>query len=112
MRSALLVLQMLQAKVVYDEMPIDVLYDQAKHAKRVVAIEPILVGRLVLPPCVVKCKTLSEESVHPYRVPIRVTMLSVAVAESSDPAATVVGSSDPAAAVVATRGTSGERKST
>ena len=119
MRSALLVLQMLQAKVGYDEMPIDVLYNLAKNAKRVVAIQPILAGSLMLPPCVVKCKTLSEESVHPHRVPIAVSMIvlqpsdpAAAVAGSSDPAAAVAESSDPAAAVVAKRKLTGKRKST
>ena len=118
MRSALLVLQMLQAKVVYDGMPIDVWFDQAKGTKRVVATEPILAKSLDLPPCVVKCKTLSEESVHAHRVPIRVAMIvlqqpsdpAAAVAESSDPAAAVAESSDPAAAVAAKRKLPGKRK--
>ena len=89
MRCALQVLHMLHVHQVYDDVPIDVLFDETKNTKHVVATDVIPAQSLMLPPCVPKTKQLSAESVHPHRVAITVTMISrvpSAESESSLPA--------------------------
>ena len=82
MRCALQVLHMLHVNQVYDDMPIDIIYGETKHTKHVEATGVIPAESILLPPCVPKCKLLSEQSVHPHRVAITVTVMSrVPVAE-------------------------------
>ena len=69
-------------------------------------VKPILAGGIMMHPSVVTCKTLSEESVHAYRVPIRVSMILL---QPSAPAATVAESSATGAAVAAKRRFTGKR---
>ena len=88
MRCALQVLHMLHVNQVYDDMPIDILFDETKNTKHVVATGVIPAESILLPPCVPKCKHLSAESVRPHRVAITVTVMSrvpVAEPESSGP---------------------------
>ena len=86
MRSALQVLYMLHTQQVYDDVPIAILVDEGKNHKRVVATKTIPAEGIMLPPCVPKTKTLSVDSVHMYRVPIKVstiTSVPAAVAEGA-----------------------------
>ena len=76
MRCALQVLHLLHVHQVYDNMPIDILFDETKNTKHVVATDIIPAQSIMLPPCVPKCKQLSAESVHPHRVAITVTTVS------------------------------------
>ena len=88
MRCALQVLHMLHVNQVYDDMPIDIHFDETKNTKHVEATGVIPAESILLPPCVPKCKHLPAESVHPHRVAITVTVMSrvpVAEPESSGP---------------------------
>ena len=71
MRCALQVLHMLHVNHMYDDLPIDILFDETKNTKHVEAIGVIPAESILLPPCAPMCKSLSAESVHPHRWPLQ-----------------------------------------
>ena len=75
MRAALHVLYMLHARQEYASLPIDILLNETKNHRLVMATETMSPESIMLPPCVPKSAKLSVDSVHPHRVPIQVTVI-------------------------------------
>ena len=70
MRCALQVLHAVHARYAYEDLPLDIQVESGKLVVR--AQESIPMGKITLPPCVPKAKTLAAKSLHPYRVEIEV----------------------------------------
>jgi len=80
-RAALQVLHVLHARTDYSDVPLDVLVDKSRNLRCVKALERVPAEALFLAPCALKTKSLSANSVHPYRAQIHVEVLWPAVVQ-------------------------------
>ena len=71
-RAASQVLYVLHARTNYSDVPLEVFMDMSKNHRCVKATELVPPEKLLLPPCALKPKSLSSNSVHPSRVTIHV----------------------------------------
>ena len=72
MRATSQVLYTLHARTDYTDVPLEVFMDMSKNHRCVKATQLVPPNKLFLPPCALKPKSLSSNSVHPSRVTIHV----------------------------------------